>query len=295
MKPEGKCNIIAYLIWAFIPAWILMVLASIFFNKGNTIIYQMLLMLVMYIPFLAVILSGSHFKDLGWKIKLKGKVKYLFAAWLLPVGGSLLGTLIFYLVLPGRFDLNFSYAIESMGASNVAVLESQGISVVQLIIIQFVAAMTYAPFLNTFFALGEEVGWRGIMYPELKKRFGRTKGRIFGGVIWGIWHWPIMILAGYEYGKEYIGAPVLGPILFCVSTCTIGIICDYLYEKTDCIWIPSLAHGSINAFAGVGMLFLNIYYSKEMILGPAPIGIIAGIPFIVIAVLFCRNSIKNND
>ena len=40
---------------------------------------------------------------------------------------------------------------------------------------------------DMFVALGEEVGWRGALYPYLKKKFGDTKGRIVGGAIWGAW------------------------------------------------------------------------------------------------------------
>ena len=51
-------------------------------------------------------------------------------------------------------------------------------------------AITLAPAINMFFALGEEAGWRGYMMPRLKERFGLLNGRMLGGVIWGVWHWP---------------------------------------------------------------------------------------------------------
>ena len=48
------------------------------------------------------------------------------------------------------------------------------------------------------------------MMPHLKKQLGLLNGRLLGGVIWGVWHWPLMLLVGYEYGTNYLGAPVLG-------------------------------------------------------------------------------------
>lgn len=135
-------------------------------------------------------------------------------------------------------------------------------------------------------SLGEEVGWRGAMYLYLKEKFGVTKGRIVGGTIWGAWHWPIMIFAGYEYGKEYIGAPVLRPIVFCISTVMMGILFDYVYEKTETIWLPSLMHGAVNAFTIFAYLS-KPEYADMAIFGPAYIGIISMIPMIIMATIIC--------
>lgn len=145
-----------------------------------------------------------------------------------------------------------------------------------------IGAVTYAPVLNMFLALGEETGWRGYLYPWLKTRFGKTGGRLLGGVIWGIWHWPLMFLTGYEYGAEYPGWPVLGPLCFCIFTVSTGIFLDVLYEKTECIWIPSLAHGAINA-ATFALLFFNPAYGEYMLFGPVPNGLVSGLPLLLTA------------
>ena len=113
-----------------------------------------------------------------------------------------------------------------------------------------------------------------------------------GGAIWGAWHWPMMIFAGYEYGKEYTGAPVLGPIVFCISTIMMGILLDYVYEKTETIWLPSLMHGAINAFTIFAYL-VKPEYSNMAILGPAYIGIISMIPMIIVAVIICVKTKRN--
>ena len=39
-----------------------------------------------------------------------------------------------------------------------------------------------------------------------------------------------MIFVGYEYGKDYIGAPVLGLFVFCLYTISMGIVSDFLLE-----------------------------------------------------------------
>lgn len=95
-----------------------------------------------------------------------------------------------------------------------------------------------------------------------------------------------MIFAGYEYGKEYIGAPVLGPIVFCICTAMMGILFDYVYEKTETSWLPSLMHGATNVFT-IFLYLVKPEYSNMAILGPAYIGIISMIAMIIVAVIIC--------
>ena len=69
------------------------------------------------------------------------------------------------------------------------------------------------------------------MMPRLKERFGLLNGRLLGGVVWGVWHWPLMLLVGYEYGTNYLGAPVLGLVVWCVVCFALNTLLDILYEK----------------------------------------------------------------
>lgn len=40
-------------------------------------------------------------------------------------------------------------------------------------------------------AFGEELGWRGYLLPSLLP-IGRRKALLLHGVIWGVWHWPLL-------------------------------------------------------------------------------------------------------
>lgn len=40
-----------------------------------------------------------------------------------------------------------------------------------------------------------------------------------------------------KYGTTYWGAPVTGSLLFCVITIAMGILFDFLYEKTNSMLI----------------------------------------------------------
>lgn len=274
----------AYLGWSFGIAWVLQVVASILAKSGNQMGFSLTLSCSMYAPLIAVLLSRNTIRDMGWKPKFKGNWGSIFLAWFLPGVLSILGAVVYFIVFPNRFDLSGAYIVATLGENAMTQLEAQGMTYPVYLIISVISSMLYAPWINMFFALGEEVGWRGCLYPQLKEKFGNTKGRIIGGIIWGAWHWPIMILAGYEYGSEYWGAPVLGMVVFCLYTTVAGILIDEVYERTNCIWVPSLAHGAVNA-STISILVLNPLYSNQLILGPMPIGLISMIPVVVLAVL----------
>ena len=272
-----------YLLWAFGVAWVFQIIAGILYRKGNSMSYSVLLAVSMFAPLFAAVLSGTEIRSIGWKPHIKGNLRWILVAWFAPVALGAAGAALYFLLVPNALDTTFAYIRTSLGVESLSQLESAGLSVQLYAIISTVSAITYAPFVNMLFAVGEEAGWRGTMYPILKDRFGITRGRLLGGTIWGVWHWPIMLLAGYEYGTTYWGAPVTGPLLFCVITIAMGILFDFLYEKTNCIWVPALCHGAINAFAGVPTLFLNPAYADKLLLGPLIIGVISGLPLMLTA------------
>lgn len=279
-----KKKFFKYLACTFTIAWILQVIASMAARQGNQIVFQLILAVSMFAPLLGTVFAKIPLKGMGFKPKLKGNMRYVLGAWLLPGVFTFLGAVLYFVVFPSRFDLTGKYLIATAGEMVIEQLAAQGITLPMYYAICIVQVFTYAPWMNMFFALGEEAGWRGAMQPMLKERFGKTKGRIIGGIIWGAWHWPVMVLAGYEYGLEYWGAPFLGMALFCLVTVVIGTLLDVSYEKTNCIWVPALAHGAFNGCVTIPMLFLDSDYLDQMTLGPAPVGIISILPALLVAV-----------
>jgi len=49
-----------------------------------------------------------------------------------------------------------------------------------------------------FFALGEEIGWRGLLIPELTKITSFTISVLITGIVWAAWHYPAIIFADYN-------------------------------------------------------------------------------------------------
>lgn len=284
MKMDKK-KFTIYMIFAFGLAWVIQIIASIFARNGNVAVFPLLLAVCMFMPFLATLIARIPLKGMGWIPKLKGNIGWILLSWFGPMILTILGAVIFYLIFPDRLDWSGSYMASQYGEEMMAELQSTGITIPLLTIITIVQACSYVPIINGLLGLGEEVGWRGVMYPMLKDKLGRVKGMILGGIIWGAWHWPAMVLAGYEYGLEYWGAPFLGMAMFCLYATVGGIILDVLYERTKCIWVPSVGHGAINATAGVPMLMLNAEFADQLTIGPLPIGIVSMIPYIIVAIL----------
>ena len=291
----NKKRTLKYLIWTFLIAWIMQVAVAVLYRSGLAVFGQLLLAVTMFGPLLGVLLSGQTLSGMGWKPRLKGKIKTLLAAWFLPALLTVIGAVVYFAVFPGHFDLSGDYIVSVAGAEVLTQLEAQGLTYPLYVLISVVSSLTYAPLVNMFAAVGEEAGWRGFLYPQLKAKFGKGKGWMIGGVIWGIWHWPVMWLIGYEYGTDYVGFPIVGMVIFCIFTTAAGILCDWLYEKTNCIWIPSIFHGAINAAATLPLAICITNTGSAILLGPAPNGVIAGLPIIICAMILLFKSFKSRE
>lgn len=108
--------------------------------------------------------------------------RYAVFAWFLPVGlttASLVISLPLY-----SFDANLS-----------ALPRSGPVSPQMLVAIQVVAALTVAIPINSIFAFGEELGWRGYLLPRLQELLGYWPGLLGHGAIWGLWHAPLIAVS----------------------------------------------------------------------------------------------------
>ena len=291
----NKKRTIKYLTRTFLIAWIIQVVAAVLYWKGLAVFGQLLISIMMFVPLLGVLLSGHTLSGMGWKPRLKGKIKILLIAWFLPAFLTTIGAVLYFLVFQGHFDISGGYLVAAAEPEVLEQLEAQGLTYSLYILISAVGCLTYAPLINMFLAVGEEAGWRGFLYPQLKAKFGKRQGWLIGGIIWGMWHWPLIWLIGYEYGTDYAGFPIVGMLIFCIFTTVVGIMCDRLYEKTKCIWIPSVFHGAINAAGTVPLAICITEMGSARLLGPAPLGVLAEVPFIICALILFFKSVKPEE
>ena len=286
-----KSQVVKYLAWTFGLGYLIQVGVSMLYQSGRAGIGQMIMSAMMFVPLLSVKLSGGKTVGMEWKkLHIRRNFKTILIAWFLPAVLTAIGAALYFLIFPGHLDLTGAYLANNGGQAVLDQLAAQGITYRTYILGSVLACITYAPLLNSVFAFGEEVGWRGFLYPQLKSKYGHKKGRLLGGVIWGAWHWPLIWLIGYEYGVGYWGFPVVGMLLFCVFTVGCGILSDWLYERSGNIWMPAILHGAINAAATVPLVMCSVYSGTTRLLGPAPNGLIAGLPLLAFAAVLAVRS-----
>lgn len=103
--------------------------------------------------------------------------------------------------------------------------------------------------INAIAAFGEEYGWRNYLVGALREvKF--WKAALFIGVVWGIWHFPL-ILMGHNYPNE----PRWGVILMVVFCVLVGIIELYFVLKTKSMVVAAVLHGTVNAVYGMVIYF----------------------------------------
>lgn len=100
--------------------------------------------------------------------------------------------------------------------------------------------MIIGPFLGLIISFGEEYGWRGFLQTELIK-LGRIRGVFLLGIIWGVWHWPVIWM-----GYNYPGQPLIGS-LFMLAYCVIlAYFLAYAVFKSKGIWTAAYLHALNN-------------------------------------------------
>ena len=270
-----------YILVAFGGGWLLMALGML----CGGLWYSVALAAAMFMPLLGVLLANGGLSEaktgVRWKPVIPGHGRWYLLAWFGPAVLSAVCAAVFFLLFPSRFDATMPALQAQLDAAAEAGQEIP-LPAPVLAAITVLQAVSYAPFLNAILAVGEETGWQGWMTPYLTRRLGRRGGLVLAGCLWAVWHWPLILCAGYEFGVGYPGAPYTGMLLMCVGTTALGVLLSFLYEKAGSIWAPALAHGAINAGAGIGVLFLRADVTS-LFPGPTPFGLAAGLPLFALA------------
>ncbi len=81
--------------------------------------------------------------------------------------------------------------------------------------------------------LQEEFGWRGYALPRLLRRLTPVNASLFLGVLWWLWHWPLVFIPGRFMASTFPLFLALGVVIVLTS-----VIFTWLYQHT---------HGSVFA------------------------------------------------
>ena len=230
---------------------------------------------LMWSPGLAAILTQliatRGLRGMGWRL---GSARWLGIAYILPVLYALPVYAVTWLTGLGTFPnpgLIASLA-EQYSTSNSAT------TVTIFVLIGATAGVA----MNLVFALGEEIGWRGLLVPELAKITSFTNTALISGTVWAVWHMPGIFLADYNSG----GTPALySAACFFVLVVGVSFPFAWLTLKSGSLWPAALLHASHNQFIqGIfdqltGKTSVTPYITGEFGVGLALSGIVVAYVF----------------
>jgi len=239
------------------------------------IIGQYTILIAMWVPALATCITirfitkeklNSTLFSFGPSIK-----PYLFSALVIPLAFVITYLLTWALGL-GKPDWRLTSFFELIASSGVDMSTAPAPGLILPLL--FVISLVAAPFLNSIAAFGEEWGWRGYLLPRLIP-LGKWKAYLIVGVVWGLWHAP-MIAVGFNYP----GMPVLGILLMVLLTTALGIFINEMTLHYQSAILAGWIHGVFNSQA-YGIWRMLLFAGTIPALG----GITGLVGIVVIAIL----------
>ena len=127
---------------------------------------------------------------------------------------------------------------------------------------------------NAIFAMTEEIMWRGYLAQAFAGR-PFCKKYVTIGVLWGLWHIPLIAL-GYNYGTANA---LPGSVLFIGFCVVMSLVLGFVVERTRSVWLAAVLHGTFNGFSQV-MLLLVVGGSS--LLASSAVGIVSLVAWLVV-------------
>jgi uncharacterized protein len=194
---------------------------------------------LMWCPALAALATQFAFernlRHFGWGLPRR---RFLALGYFLPV---LYGLITYGIIWStGLGGLSTRQLVSTISAQIGYQPTSSGLFA--LIYILFAATLLMIPAIVS--ALGEEIGWRGLLVPELAKTTTFTRAALLSGIIWALWHLPLILFADYGNG----GSVWFAVTCFAVMTVAFSFVFAWLRLKSGSLWAPVLLHASHNVF-----------------------------------------------
>jgi membrane protease YdiL (CAAX protease family) len=237
--------------------------------------FGMMIVAVMWCPALAALVTcrllGRSFRSLAWRWP---EGRYIAIAYFLPLlYAAVAYGAVWALHLGGWNSTLAPHIAQRFGLRG---LPQSGAFALWLL---FTSTTGVIGGLST--ALGEEIGWRGFLVPELAKQMSFTKLSLLSGFIWAAWHSPLLLFADYNAGTNRWYA--LG--CFTVMIVSVSFSFAWLRLRSGSLWTAAVLHASHNLF--IQTVFDNLmrntgktlWYTTEFGAALAAVNVVVAIYF----------------
>ena len=178
---------------------------------------------------------GRSASTLGWKW---GATHYVALGYLIPLGYTFA---IYAFVWTSGFGGFYNSGFVQLVAKDFGFGPLPEWATISF---YFLFTGTIAVIKNVATVLGEEIGWRGFLVPELAKCYGLIGTSLISGIVWALWHYPLLLLGPY-----HSQTPIWYYLpLFTVTVTTINFLWTWMRLKSGSIWPCVLLHAAHNTF-----------------------------------------------
>jgi uncharacterized protein len=194
-------------------------------------------LLFMWTPGLSAILVSliykRPFKEFGWRFNWS----WMGLGWVIPiVYASLAYVFIWALGLGGVPNPTF---LER--AQLTTGFESESSLAIILVAFFYITLVNLLP--SMVLSLGEELGWRGFLVPELAKENSFRKTALFSGAIWAVWHLPGILSGSYGASTTPLWFRL---VCFLIMVLAGAVILAWIRLESGSIWAVAIFHATHN-------------------------------------------------
>jgi len=179
-------------------------------------------------------LFGEPIRDLPWSFSAS---RFAWMAYFIPLAYAAPVYILVWLTGLGGFNFDFAKkAAADFGLQNWSVV---------VFVILFVLITATLGMVGTLSrAVGEEIGWRGFLVPELAKVVGFPGVALISGVMWAVYHYPALIFGDYN-----AGTPVwYGLTCFTLMVVATSFIMAWITLRSNSLWPAAILHAAHNLF-----------------------------------------------
>ena len=222
--------------------FIIIVIMSVIFEGGYIIssnvrgTQSLLIMLgLMWTPGIAGIVTSFVYykKQNAMGIRL-GKVRYILLGIFIPFA-YLGGSYVISWLLLGDKTIGLEGIFQRLGY----IAESGTTQAAFIVRFLIVGLLT-----SCISALGEELGWRGFLYPVMERVLGRKRAVLYGGMIWACWHMPLIIAGLYQSETKLW----YGLLMFAIVVTLLSGVMAWLRMVSGSVIPALMIHASHNLF-----------------------------------------------